>query len=109
MKNISKETKEKLVRSLSWETADLCEFLIGDINEAVKAEKDYDGVIFGAAGADVLGGPAEALGKLKSTVKRAMRLSGRESIKTHHAAAFAFIVTQHFGNLLFIITRDAVR
>ena len=48
---------------------DLCEFLIDDINEAVKTEKDYDCVVFGAAGVDVLGGPAEALNKLKATVK----------------------------------------
>jgi len=48
----------------------LCEFLIDDINEAVKTERDYDCVIFGAAGMDVLGGPAEALNKLKATVKQ---------------------------------------
>jgi len=48
---------------------DLCEFLVGDINEAVKTEKDYDCVIFGAAGTDVLGGPAQALHKLKAAVK----------------------------------------
>ena len=48
---------------------DLCEFLVGDINETVETEKGYDCVVFGAAGLDVLGGPAEALGKLKSTVK----------------------------------------
>jgi SAM-dependent methyltransferase len=48
---------------------DLCEFLVDDINEAVTMEKDYDCVIFGAAGVDVLGGPSEALNKLKATVK----------------------------------------
>ena len=48
---------------------DLCEFFVDDINEAVKTEKDYDCVVFGAAGTDVLGGPAEALHKLKATVK----------------------------------------
>jgi len=48
---------------------DLCEFLIDDINEAVKKEKDYDCVVFGAVGPDVLGGPAETLNKLKATVK----------------------------------------
>lgn len=48
---------------------DLCEFLVDDINEAVKTEKDYDCVVFGAVGPDVLGGPAEALNKLKATVK----------------------------------------
>ncbi len=48
---------------------DLCEFVIGDINEAAKTEKDYDCVVFGAAGMDVLGSPEEALNKLKATVK----------------------------------------
>ena len=48
---------------------DLCEFVIEDINEAIKTERDYDCVVFGAAGVDVLGGPAEALSSLKATVK----------------------------------------
>ena len=47
---------------------DLCEFVVGDINEAVKKEKNYDCVIFGAIG-DVLGDHAETLNKLKATVK----------------------------------------
>ncbi|MFZ5986337.1 MAG: class I SAM-dependent methyltransferase [Bacillota bacterium] len=46
----------------------LCEFKAGDINEAVKVEKDYDIVILGAVG-DVLGNPEETIQKLKSTVK----------------------------------------
>ena len=48
---------------------DLCEFLIADINDAVKTETDYDCVVFGAAGLNVLGGIKEALVKLKATVK----------------------------------------
>jgi len=48
---------------------DLCEFLVDDINEAVKTEREYDCVIFGAVGPDVLGGSAEALNKLRATVK----------------------------------------
>ena len=48
--------------------ADLCEFVALDINQAVKNEKDYDVVIFGAAGI-VLGEPAEMLRKLKSVIK----------------------------------------
>lgn len=47
----------------------LCEFFLDDINEVVKKEKDYDCVIFGAVGPDVLGGPEETLKKLISTVK----------------------------------------
>ena len=47
---------------------DLCGFVVGDINEAVKTEKDYDIVIFGAAGI-VLGEPSEMLRKLKSVIK----------------------------------------
>jgi SAM-dependent methyltransferase len=46
----------------------LCEFKVGDINEAVKIEKDYDIVILGAVG-DVPGNPEETIQKLKGTVK----------------------------------------
>jgi len=46
----------------------ICQFKVGDINEAIKVEADYDIVILGAVG-DVLGNPAETLEKLKSTVK----------------------------------------
>lgn len=51
-----------------YHVADLCEFIVGDINEAVKTEKNYDIVVFGAAG-NVLGTPIEMLAKLKSTIK----------------------------------------
>jgi SAM-dependent methyltransferase len=47
---------------------DLCEFAIGDINDAVEIEKNYDCVIFGAIGA-VLGNLTETLSKLKVTVR----------------------------------------
>ena len=40
--------------------ADLCDFVVGDINEVVATEKDYDVVILGAVG-DVLGNPSETL------------------------------------------------
>ncbi len=46
----------------------LCDFKVGDINEAVKVEKDYDIVILGAV-SDVLGNSEETIQKLKSTVK----------------------------------------
>ncbi|MCG8400108.1 MAG: class I SAM-dependent methyltransferase [Firmicutes bacterium] len=46
----------------------LCEFNVGDINESVKVEKNYDIVIFGAVG-NVLGDQEETILKLKSTVK----------------------------------------
>ena len=48
---------------------DLCEFQVADINEAVKTHRGYDAVIFGAAGMGVLGGPSQALEKLKATIK----------------------------------------
>ncbi|HCC35624.1 MAG TPA: hypothetical protein DEQ02_08335 [Ruminococcaceae bacterium] len=48
--------------------AGLCEFISGDINEAVKNERDYDIVIYGAASI-VLGEPAQMLGKLKSVIR----------------------------------------
>jgi len=46
----------------------LCDFKIGDINEAVNIENNYDVVILGAVG-DVLGTPEETIQKLKSTIK----------------------------------------
>jgi hypothetical protein len=46
----------------------LTTFEVGDINQAVLTEKEYDVVIFGAVG-DVLGSPEEALHKLKGTAK----------------------------------------
>lgn len=48
---------------------DLCRFTMGDINEAVNEEKNYDCVILGAVG-DVLGNPEQTLNKLKKTVKQ---------------------------------------
>ena len=56
-------------KSKEYGTESLCEFTLGDINEAVKTERDYDCVILGAVGPGVLGGPAETLRKLKSVVK----------------------------------------
>jgi SAM-dependent methyltransferase len=55
-------------KAKEYDVDNLCEFLIDDINEAVKTERDYDCVVFGAAGVDVLGGAEEALNKLKGTV-----------------------------------------
>ncbi|HHT49600.1 MAG TPA: class I SAM-dependent methyltransferase [Firmicutes bacterium] len=46
----------------------LCEFIVGDINEAVNAERDYDLVVLGAVGV-VLGTPEETIRKLKQTIK----------------------------------------
>ena len=47
----------------------LCEFVVGDINEAVEVEKGYNCVVYGAVG-DVLGNFAETLNKLKATVNQ---------------------------------------
>jgi ubiquinone/menaquinone biosynthesis C-methylase UbiE len=46
----------------------LCHFLVGDANEIVNTEKNYDCVIFGAAG-NILGTPQETLNKLSKIVK----------------------------------------
>jgi ubiquinone/menaquinone biosynthesis C-methylase UbiE len=48
----------------------LVEFVFGDINQAIKTEKDYDIVILGALG-DILGNRLETLLKLKETIKPA--------------------------------------
>ena len=90
MKNITRETEEKLARSLSWETTELLPFLpyllqdfweLGsDPDVMTELIEKYAGASEkirildlacgkGAAGSDVLGGPAEALNKLKATVK----------------------------------------
>ncbi|NBG88662.1 class I SAM-dependent methyltransferase [Isachenkonia alkalipeptolytica] len=49
------------------QTEALCEFVTGDVHEAVSRERNYDMVIFGAAG-DVLGTPKETLAALKKTL-----------------------------------------
>jgi len=51
-----------------YDVAGLCDFAVGDINETVATETDYDIVILGAVG-DVLGNPSETLRKLKRVVK----------------------------------------
>ncbi|NCB43193.1 MAG: class I SAM-dependent methyltransferase [Clostridia bacterium] len=48
---------------------ELCEFVVGDINQAVLKEKNYDMVILGAVG-DVIGPPAQTIIALKGTVKK---------------------------------------
>jgi SAM-dependent methyltransferase len=48
---------------------ELCEFEMGDINEAVECERGYDVVVLAAVG-DVLGDPLSTLHKLRHTVGR---------------------------------------
>ena len=57
----NRKANERNVRSL-------CRFACGDANETAATERDYDCVIFGAAG-NILGNPQETLGKLIKTVK----------------------------------------
>ena len=47
---------------------DFCEFIVADINEAIKTERDYDCLVYVSAG-NILGNPAKTLHHLKSTVK----------------------------------------
>ncbi len=58
------EAREK---AAEYSTAPLCDFATGDVKEAVDREKDYDLVIFGAAG-DILGSPGETISALKKTI-----------------------------------------
>ena len=51
-----------------YQVTGLCRFTPGDANEVVNQEKDYDCVIFGAAG-NILGSPGETLRKLAQTVR----------------------------------------
>lgn len=55
-------------KAVEYEVADLCEFTVGDINEAVLRERNFDAVILGAVG-DVLGDHGQTVQKLKQTVK----------------------------------------
>ena len=55
-------------KAAEFNVCNLCEFVVADINEAIKMEENYDVVIFCSAG-NVLGNPAETLSKLKATVK----------------------------------------
>lgn len=61
------EYAKKMAGEYSVET--ICQFVVEDIKQSVRDERDYDIVIFGAAG-DVLGSPAETLSRLKGTVKK---------------------------------------
>ena len=55
-------------KATEFKVDDLCEFEVGDINEAIETETGYDCVVFGAIG-NVLGHPAETLSKLKATIR----------------------------------------
>lgn len=55
-------------KAQAWQVSTLCRFIVGDVNQAAKTEKNYDIVIFGAAG-NVLGTPQETLVKLAGTIK----------------------------------------
>jgi len=56
-------------KAMEYGVGDLCDFMVGDINDAVKTEKNYDIVILGAVG-DVLGRPAQTLNSLGATIKQ---------------------------------------
>ncbi|MGG5329230.1 SAM-dependent methyltransferase [Enterococcus sp. AZ163] len=60
-----KDAKEK---AAEYQVADRCEFTVGDLNEVVKNERDYDIAVFGAVG-DVLGEPLVMLQQLKRVIK----------------------------------------
>ncbi|MCL2520948.1 MAG: class I SAM-dependent methyltransferase [Spirochaetaceae bacterium] len=56
-------------KACEYKVDNLCRFTVDDINEAVQTERDYDVVILGGVGSDVLGGPAQTLSKLKAPLK----------------------------------------
>ncbi|MGM0214613.1 class I SAM-dependent methyltransferase [Enterococcus sp. AZ109] len=60
-----KDAKRKAVEV---QVEEWCEFVVGDVNEAVEQEHEYDIAIFGAVG-DVLGEVSELLQKLKQVIK----------------------------------------
>jgi ubiquinone/menaquinone biosynthesis C-methylase UbiE len=55
-------------KAIEYSVADLCEFAVNDINNAVLCEQNYSIVILGAVG-DVLGEPDVTIDKLKKTIK----------------------------------------
>jgi len=55
-------------KAKEWGVEQLCHFACYDANKVVNTEKDYDCVIFGAAG-NILGNPQETLTKLLKIVK----------------------------------------
>lgn len=59
------EAKEKAV---AYSVADLCTFVVGDVNEAVEVERGYDLTVWGGAG-DLLGGYRDTLAGIARTVK----------------------------------------
>lgn len=56
-------------KAIEYGVEGFCEFMVGDVNEAVNTERGYDFVILGAAG-DVLGTPEETIRKLKKTIRQ---------------------------------------
>lgn len=56
------------MKATEYSVTSLCTFEVGDINQTILDDRDYDVVILGAVG-DVLGNPEDTLRKLKGTVK----------------------------------------
>jgi len=59
---------EARARAVEHRVDGLCEFVVGDITQAVRIERDYDLVVFGAVG-DVLGERADTLRALAAVIK----------------------------------------
>ncbi len=55
-------------KAQEYDVASHCAFAVGDINDAVRTERGYDAVIFGAVGG-VLGATDETLTKLQRTIR----------------------------------------
>lgn len=60
-------------KATEYDVDGLCEFTVGDITEAVQAERGYDLVIYGAVG-NILGSPYEILRALAGTVRPGGRI-----------------------------------
>ncbi len=56
------------LKAMEYHVDDLCSFEICDINQAIKYEKDYDCLIWGAVG-KILGSYKETLAKISATVR----------------------------------------
>lgn len=60
--------EEAKIKATEYGVAHLCEFVVGDVNDAIRQEQNYDCVIWGAVG-DILGDFRTTVRKIRRTLK----------------------------------------
>jgi SAM-dependent methyltransferase len=76
--------EEANIQAQSSEIGHLCEFVVGDINEAVLLERNYDIAVLDAI-ADVLGTPAETIRMIRHVIKESGYLLINDAYKLEDA------------------------